>query len=300
MATNKKQMETLVDLMEKNPDIASGYSKKSKEEVTRFWKIVDRELNSTGPPVKSIFEWKKVWSDKKKYIKNKMSENLKMKHGTGGGPFREYKFSALDEAIIKLCGMTQSVEGSSGSRRFGLPSCSKRHNENQDADKENLSVSPPKKNKASETIPIDDELELLMSVADDSRQINSNMSDSSSHKTKPIPRSSKEATETKRTCEFLERELELHRELCDKVGRVIEKFDEEKENNQHQRNEIKISLKKIYHSIDRLCDHQKLALEEQKRSNFEMEKLRRREIEAKFDFKQKLLAIEEAKLERLG
>ncbi|XP_055838228.1 uncharacterized protein LOC129906465 [Episyrphus balteatus] len=280
-STTKNQMETLVGFMEKNPDIASGYTKKSKEEVTSFWQTVERELNSIGPPIKSILEWKKVWTDKRKYIKNKISENLKMKQSTGGGPFREYKFAPLDQTIIKLCGMTQSVEGCSDSRKFGLPSCSKRQNENQDAKIENVLVSPPsKKYKTSETIPTAEELEFSpMSEGDDFGQINANTSESFSHIAKPISCPSKNATATKSTAEFLEKELQLHREICDKIGLAIEKYDKERANNQVQHNEIKISLQKICKSIDRLCDHQQKYFEEQKRNNLEMEQFRRCQLD---------------------
>lgn len=53
-------MTILLQRMQENPSIAGGYTKDSKEQVASFWKALNEELNSSGPPVKSIFEWKKV------------------------------------------------------------------------------------------------------------------------------------------------------------------------------------------------------------------------------------------------
>lgn len=46
--------------MEKYADIATGFTKRNKEEVNTFWKGLEKEVNSFGPPVKSLFEWKKA------------------------------------------------------------------------------------------------------------------------------------------------------------------------------------------------------------------------------------------------
>ena len=46
--------------MRENSSIAGGYSKESKENVVVFWKKIPIELNSAGPPVKIVMEWKKV------------------------------------------------------------------------------------------------------------------------------------------------------------------------------------------------------------------------------------------------
>lgn len=56
-----------------------------------------------------------------------MAENLKLKNATGGGPCKEYKFSTTEEAIINICAMSESVEGCSNAKRFGLPSSEKKN-----------------------------------------------------------------------------------------------------------------------------------------------------------------------------
>ena len=47
--------------METNPDIATGFTTyRQKEDLQHFWKKTETELNSLGPPIKAISEWKKV------------------------------------------------------------------------------------------------------------------------------------------------------------------------------------------------------------------------------------------------
>lgn len=46
--------------MESNRTIACGFIKISKEVVADFWKSLTEELNSAGPPIKNVSEWKKV------------------------------------------------------------------------------------------------------------------------------------------------------------------------------------------------------------------------------------------------
>lgn len=41
-------MEVLVSYMEKNSDIANGFTKRSKEDVMKFWKNLEKEINSSA------------------------------------------------------------------------------------------------------------------------------------------------------------------------------------------------------------------------------------------------------------
>ncbi|XP_017464621.1 PREDICTED: uncharacterized protein LOC108358015 [Rhagoletis zephyria] len=91
--TNRKQEEILISLMEARPDIARGFHRGNKEEVSRFWRNAEVELNSAGPPTKNTTEWKKVWTDQKKYVRQKASQNLKASKGTGGGPNTQQKLN---------------------------------------------------------------------------------------------------------------------------------------------------------------------------------------------------------------
>ncbi|XP_055903165.1 uncharacterized protein LOC129939243 isoform X2 [Eupeodes corollae] len=125
--TNKGQLEMLLNLMEAQRDIACGFHKKTKEEVALFWQMVENKLNSCGPPRKTQTEWKKVWSDQKKYIRSKAAANLKARNGTGGGPNKEQPFSDYEQAIYVLIGMKESVEGVSATT-FGLDARKRKSN----------------------------------------------------------------------------------------------------------------------------------------------------------------------------
>ncbi|XP_065365473.1 uncharacterized protein LOC135958494 [Calliphora vicina] len=114
----------MLSLLEQNPEIARGFFKGDKQDIERFWRRAEEELNSLGPPNKNKTEWKKVWTDQKKYVRQKAGQNLQHKNGTGGGPNREHKFSSTEQSIYDLIGMKTSVEGVD-ENNFGLESPSK-------------------------------------------------------------------------------------------------------------------------------------------------------------------------------
>lgn len=119
--------------MDSQPGIARGFFKGGKEELAKFWRSAEIQLNSAGPPMKTVAEWKKVhkcismnyrflmhilikfllqvWVDQKKYVRHKAAQNVRARTGTGGGPNTEKKFTATEEAIYKLISMKESVEG---------------------------------------------------------------------------------------------------------------------------------------------------------------------------------------------
>ncbi|KNC23600.1 hypothetical protein FF38_02222 [Lucilia cuprina] len=122
--TNKKQLEMLLDAMQTHQGIACGMYKGSKEDLNRFWRNLEAELNSAGPPEKSVSKWKKA------------AQNLKSSNGTGGGPNMEQKFSGIEEAIYNLIGMKESVEGVAN--KFGLGGSYKNTNKQTEANIENI------------------------------------------------------------------------------------------------------------------------------------------------------------------
>ncbi|XP_046803754.1 uncharacterized protein LOC124419187 [Lucilia cuprina] len=134
--TNKKQLEMLLDAMQTHQGIACGMYKGSKEDLNRFWRNLEAELNSAGPRQKSVSEWKKVWCDQKKYVRQKAAQNLKSSKGTGGDPNMEQKFSGIEEAIYNLIGMKESVEGVAN--KFGLGGSYKNTNKQTDSNIENI------------------------------------------------------------------------------------------------------------------------------------------------------------------
>ncbi|XP_035895719.1 uncharacterized protein LOC118504820 isoform X2 [Anopheles stephensi] len=64
----KCQQEKLVEIMERNPEVARG----ATSNPTSFWKDVALELNSMGPAVKDGAAWKRTWTSIAKPVdKNK-------------------------------------------------------------------------------------------------------------------------------------------------------------------------------------------------------------------------------------
>ncbi|XP_073843020.1 uncharacterized protein [Musca autumnalis] len=115
-------MEILLSTMQAHPGIARGMYNSSKEDLNRVWRNLEAELNSAGPPTKNIAEWKKVWCDQKRYVRQKAAQNHKMANGTGGGPNQEYRFSAIEEEIYNLTAMKESVEGVANRSGLGTSS----------------------------------------------------------------------------------------------------------------------------------------------------------------------------------
>ncbi|XP_017480438.1 PREDICTED: uncharacterized protein LOC108369768 isoform X1 [Rhagoletis zephyria] len=122
----------LLDKMLQKPDISRGFAKENRDKVAEFWRQLTLSLNSVGTPVKSEFEWKKVWTDQKRYVRKKASQDKMYERGTGGGPNKTQKFSSAEEAIFQLLGMKESVDGIESSQCYGLPS--KRVKVNSDAE----------------------------------------------------------------------------------------------------------------------------------------------------------------------
>ncbi|XP_055631573.1 uncharacterized protein LOC129771685 [Toxorhynchites rutilus septentrionalis] len=118
ITTTKKQFERLVQLLEKNPDIAKGFIRGNSGP---FWNDCAAELNSLGPPIRDGSGWKKVWADYKSALKRKLSHNKREQRATGGGPNRTIHLSELEEQAVQLTGLLETVEGIPGCSSQGTP-----------------------------------------------------------------------------------------------------------------------------------------------------------------------------------
>nr|XP_041630770.1 uncharacterized protein LOC108085291 [Drosophila kikkawai] len=107
--------------MEKNDDIARGYTKGDRVAVDAKWVELANDLNAAGPPVKDVGGWKKAWADWKTSIKKKLAHNKKESIATGGGPFNQMPLTDMETKIADLCGLFRMVDGIEGARSFGPP-----------------------------------------------------------------------------------------------------------------------------------------------------------------------------------
>ncbi|XP_058975034.1 uncharacterized protein LOC131806875 [Musca domestica] len=255
--TNKKQLDILLTSMQLHSDIARGWFKGGKEELNRVWRNLEAELNAAGPPSKSVAEWKKVWADQKKYVRQKAAQNLKYSRGTGGGPNMEQKFSANEEAIYDLVGMKESVEGVA--IKYGLGSSTS-------------TIQNP------ERLP-NEILELLEPDGEEAEcpAVHSNEDTPQKPPAKKIKISGQHFNTQASARDVLSEEIDIQKRMLDAM---IE--------------QQQIS-KKVYRSIDRLYEVKKEELKEQKRHNLIMEKLRLREVEDKIEKNRRLLELEELK-----
>ncbi|XP_017479975.1 PREDICTED: uncharacterized protein LOC108369387 isoform X2 [Rhagoletis zephyria] len=270
-STNKHQLEILVNLMQSHAEIARGFYKGGKEPLNRFWRKVEKELNSAGPPSKCIAEWKKVWADQKKYVRHKAASNLRHSRGTGGGPNIEYKFSATERAIFELIGMKESVEGVA--KTFGLTSSI-----NVERVEENLDFLMNESGVVNEIVlknecvaMNEDPMDCVFLIDEEEPTYQP-----SSKAVKPT--SSKKVLTKHSPPEILVEEVAIHRELCDTIKGAVSESKEQQEN-----------VKKIYRAIDSMQVVQKKHFKE-------MEKLKREEID---EMKRHNLIMEELMLRQL-
>lgn len=272
--------------MEANSDIARGYFKGSKEALTRFWRKAEVELNSIGPPSKCIAEWKKVryhfqdryfiyvfvyfkvWADQKKYVRHKAAQNLKEKRCTGGGPNKEVKFSATEEAIYNLTAMKSSVEGVSA-KLFGLNSPNSKTNDETPTPEETIFVD----NHVSQPIEVEELVEELVEY----------IPSSTCPKIPILPKSDVGKEASKISYDALQDELKVQKELLETIKKM--------EANQKEQEQ---SRKRIYRALDKINDNQQKhfktmetlkrhEIEELRRHNAFIENLRAKEVEYKLE-----------------
>lgn len=115
--------------MEENAEFARGSvvyggSKLSSEDQ---WKKLSTKLNTLGPPMRTVVEWKKAsffltiiysvclhkclqtWADLKSRTKKKIAENMKSMNETGGGLYRVNSLSELEQIIDRTLFLTKAA-----------------------------------------------------------------------------------------------------------------------------------------------------------------------------------------------
>ncbi|KAL7725264.1 hypothetical protein ACLKA6_007768 [Drosophila palustris] len=117
---NSVQDEIFLKFMEKQPDIARGFTKGDRIAVDSKWAALAADLNDAGPPTKNVLGWKKVWSDWKGAIRKKLAHNRRETSATGGGPYAQLALSDAEQTVATLCGLYKMIEGDVA-RAFGVP-----------------------------------------------------------------------------------------------------------------------------------------------------------------------------------
>ncbi|KAH8285952.1 hypothetical protein KR054_000942, partial [Drosophila jambulina] len=148
-----------VSFMEKNPDIARGYSKGDKVTMEAKWQSLAEELNTAGPPIKDVGGWKKAWIDWRTSIKKKLSHNKKEVNATGGGPLNQMALSATENKVAEVCSLFKMVDGIEGARVFG-PAVEQPNEEDaplkRPADSSPAGESPPKRLRKSHPLSLEE------------------------------------------------------------------------------------------------------------------------------------------------
>ncbi|XP_033248000.1 uncharacterized protein LOC117188374 [Drosophila miranda] len=99
-----QQDAIFIAFMERHPMIAKNYLKGDKLAAEAAWKRLSKELNSVGPPVKEVCEWKRVWKDWKSCIRKKINNNrLEDSNACGKGSLYQDTLTALEDAVAVIC-----------------------------------------------------------------------------------------------------------------------------------------------------------------------------------------------------
>uniref|UniRef100_A0A0K8U023 Regulatory protein zeste n=1 Tax=Bactrocera latifrons TaxID=174628 RepID=A0A0K8U023_BACLA len=106
----------MVQLMERNPDLARGFAPfgPTKKNRMKLWEGIASELNNIGPPIRSGSEWNKVWLDYKLKLKRKIADNRKEIAATGGigWSYTQRSVTPLEQAVDELLSLQQAVNPS--------------------------------------------------------------------------------------------------------------------------------------------------------------------------------------------
>ncbi|XP_073847600.1 uncharacterized protein isoform X1 [Musca autumnalis] len=117
--TTKKQFDTMVQILQNNPNLARGYSNGIKKiSVKEEWNKISTKLNILGPPVRTGEGWMKVWADYKFKLRKKLVHNKAECRATGGGSFKQYILTDTEEAASSLLQLDTIVNA--GNQSIGI------------------------------------------------------------------------------------------------------------------------------------------------------------------------------------
>lgn len=97
--------------MEEKPYLAKGFYKGGQKiNIKEEWNNISEHLNCIGPPFRSGEGWIKVWADFKFKLKKKLTHNKAESHATGGGTYKQFTLSPVEEAAVNLLHMHSIIE----------------------------------------------------------------------------------------------------------------------------------------------------------------------------------------------
>ncbi|XP_058975002.1 uncharacterized protein LOC131801054 [Musca domestica] len=117
--TTKKQFDEMIQILQRNPNLARGYSSGLKKvNIKEEWNKIGEKLNILGPPVRTGEAWMKVWADYKFKLRKKLVHNKAECRATGGGPFKQFILSETEEAASRLLQLETIVNA--GNQAIGI------------------------------------------------------------------------------------------------------------------------------------------------------------------------------------
>ncbi|XP_058812429.1 uncharacterized protein LOC131676981 [Topomyia yanbarensis] len=248
------QLSLLDEFMNKHKELARGSFMKTengKDKCNKLWVELKTKLNAVGPPVKTVAEWKRVWTTRKYKTKTKLSSNKKSLKKTGGGPYSGKELTFADESIIEACGLEATVTGIPGVASYGF---------NSDMEEED--------DRSVENIPTDDYL--MESVFD--------------HQTAgPSLTTRPHAPKEKKNVQLLEKQVEISQQFLDTCSETLQKISSSQA-------DVSMHLRSLKHDFRKLVelkqeeykekkDYRKKKLKMLEESGFQKSVLKKEQLE---------------------
>ncbi|XP_060809236.1 uncharacterized protein LOC106138602 isoform X2 [Amyelois transitella] len=105
--TSVRQLELLVDFMERHKDLALGrlQSKEARAVASRLWNECATICNAEGTYRKPK-EWSRYWNDFKGRVKSKLRTICQSGDGNGGGPAIDVSLSPIEDRVAAILNTT--------------------------------------------------------------------------------------------------------------------------------------------------------------------------------------------------
>ncbi|XP_055911585.1 uncharacterized protein LOC129945732 [Eupeodes corollae] len=117
------QKTTLIEFMAENKPFARGQfsSHNSRQNNSETLESLSAQLNTQGPNIKTVEQWKKCWTDIKSSVKKQASEQRAFMNKIGGGSVvdRPRPLSDMDEKVLSIITI-DAVDGDGSTPELGI------------------------------------------------------------------------------------------------------------------------------------------------------------------------------------
>uniref|UniRef100_W8C6F3 Regulatory protein zeste n=1 Tax=Ceratitis capitata TaxID=7213 RepID=W8C6F3_CERCA len=294
---NSAQELIMVNFMEEHAGLARGL-KQNKQMRNEMWELLTKSLNCRGPPRKPPERWKKVWFDWRSSVKRKISQEKNDSYGADQDdiPCRKVPLTAIENKLARICGFLNTdtrVDFDTNSdiqEELSLLSDSITN-----VIKEELMTDEPDNEYDESPIDFDTTNEMLQNKSNDYEKsvdritvrpfaiCNSTAVDvkieMENVEDNNLKKSNKtHCEESGKNADVLDNLVKQQTSMMAAVQHFLQENIKLQNENLRAMKEIGTGLNEIFQVVNKLNESTNDKLKEQRRHNYEIEKLRREEI----------------------